>query len=235
MNQVVFEPGNIAGNGAGQTIAIVIWGDNTSLQPTGANFTGSALDVFDKAFGLPAPPSFTIYNQNGQSAERPIWARAMRSRLTSSTRIRWPRTPTSTWSRPATASFGALGQAIYSAAAMLDASVVSMSWGAPSNVSVTVLMSHISIPSRLYPALAVNPNVTFLSSTGDNSASVGASYPAVSPYVVGVGGTVLSVAGLSPNYTYVGETGWADGGRRHQYLSYDEPSLPEYRRLQQRR
>ena len=36
MNQVTFGPTNIVGNGQGQTIAIVIWGDNTSLQPTGA-------------------------------------------------------------------------------------------------------------------------------------------------------------------------------------------------------
>ena len=69
MDQVTFgtSPNTIQGDGAGQTIAIVIWGDNLSLEPTTSpSYAGSALQVFDKTFGLPDPPSFQIYTQNGQ-------------------------------------------------------------------------------------------------------------------------------------------------------------------------
>ncbi len=65
MNLVQFGPTNIVGTGTGQTIAIVIWGDNNRSSRTHGTptYTGSALDVFDKEFNLPDPPSFTIYNQ----------------------------------------------------------------------------------------------------------------------------------------------------------------------------
>ena len=51
--------GGIAGDGSGQTIAIV----NAHSDPTIVN----DLAVFDRTFGLPAPPSFTIVNQYGGS------------------------------------------------------------------------------------------------------------------------------------------------------------------------
>ena len=59
--------------------------------------------------------------------------------------------------------------------------------------------------------------MTFLASTGDNGASASKAgsngpaplYPSVSPLVVAVGGTTLSVGGHSGNYTWVSETGWS--------------------------
>jgi uncharacterized repeat protein (TIGR01451 family) len=50
---------------------------------------------------------------------------------------------------------------------------------------------------------------TFYFSTGDNGASVGRSRPAVSPYVVAVGGTSLNIDG-SGNWS--SETGWSGSG-----------------------
>ena len=213
MNQVTFGPTNIVGNGAGQTIAIVIWGDNTSFQPTGANFTGSALDVFDKAFNLPAPPSFTIYTQDG-AVGRTNTNLGDGDEIALDVEYSHSMAPDAKIDlvEASTATFGALGEAIKSAAITLDASVVSMSWGASYEGAGYGSYEPYLDSYSFIPALEVNPNVTFLASTGDDSASVGASYPAVSPYVVGVGGTVLTVGGTSPNYTYVNETGWADGG-----------------------
>ena len=62
----------IVGNGAGQTIAVVDAGDYTGfVNSTDPNFDSSALHVFDQEFGLPDPPSFTKYNQSGQTSPLP--------------------------------------------------------------------------------------------------------------------------------------------------------------------
>jgi pseudomonalisin/xanthomonalisin len=56
---------------------------------------------------------------------------------------------------------------------------------------------------------------TFTISTGDsgayecNGSKVGASYPAVSPYVTAIGGTTLSTTGTT---VYLSESTWSDGG-----------------------
>ena len=47
-------------------------------------------------------------------------------------------------------------------------------------------------------------------SSGDGG--YGVEYPAASPNVVAVGGTTLTVNGGSGNYSWGGETAWADGG-----------------------
>jgi hypothetical protein len=52
-------------------------------------------------------------------------------------------------------------------------------------------------------------DTTFYFSSGDNGASVGRSYPAVSQYVVAVGGTNLNIDGSS---NYVSETAWSGSG-----------------------
>ncbi len=69
INQVSF--GGITGDGSGQTIALIDAGDNTGFQPTGPNYAGSALQVFDQTFGIPDPPSFQKFNQNGGTALPP--------------------------------------------------------------------------------------------------------------------------------------------------------------------
>ncbi len=61
----------------------------------------------------------------------------------------------------------------------------------------------------IQPALAANPNVTFLSATGDDGSDFGTIYPSASPEVVGVGGTSLFVNGQNQ---WIGETGWSGGG-----------------------
>ena len=53
-----------------------------------------------------------------------------------------------------------------------------------------------------------HPGVTFLASTGDSGAP--GDFPAMSPNVVAVGGTTLTIN--SSTYGYISETGWSDGG-----------------------
>jgi subtilase family serine protease len=81
-------------------------------------------------------------------------------------------------------------------AANHNASVVSMSWGG----------SEFSWETSFDAAFS-NPHVTFVASSGDKGSVV--SYPAASPYVLGVGGTSLNV---DSSGNYLGETAWSDSG-----------------------
>src|SRR5437879_5901867 len=54
VNQIAFSNGTVTGNGAGQTIAIVVAYNDPNIQ--------SDLAAFDRAYGLAAPPSFTVVN-----------------------------------------------------------------------------------------------------------------------------------------------------------------------------
>ncbi len=70
INSILF--GSITGDGAGQTIAIVDAYDDPKLVSTSApNFGTSDLAEFDKAFGLPDPPSFIKVNQHGTTSPLP--------------------------------------------------------------------------------------------------------------------------------------------------------------------
>lgn len=227
MNQVTFGtgPGQIKGDGLGQTIALVIWGDNQSFQPTSSpNYVGSALQVFDKTFGLPDPPSFQIYTQNGVVG-RTNTNLGAGDELALDVEYSHSMAPMANIDlvEASSNSFVDLGQAEFSAAAILDASVVSMSFGASLESAGFGYYEQELDAAYFMPAIAANPNVTFLASTGDSGAAPGAGYPAVSPLVGGVGGTVITVNGTSPNYTYGGETGWTDGGGNFSN-TYPQPS-----------
>jgi subtilase family serine protease len=77
------------------------------------------------------------------------------------------------------------------------ASVVSMSWGGSEASNESTSDVHFNVP-----------NVTMLASSGDGGHGV--EYPAASPYVVGVGGTSLSIN--SSTGAYVSETSWSGSG-----------------------
>ncbi len=87
-------------------------------------------------------------------------------------------------------------QAIDYAATRKDVVVVSMSWGG------TEFPEEISLDSHFN-----KPGITFFASSGDNG--TGASWPASSPYVIGVGGTTLS---LNTNGSVKKETAWSGSG-----------------------
>jgi subtilase family serine protease len=76
-----------------------------------------------------------------------------------------------------------------------DVTAISMSWGGSEFSSESSYDSHFS-----------KNGVAFFASSGDNGAGV--SWPAVSPNVIGVGGTTLNMSGT----TFVSETSWSGSG-----------------------
>src|SRR5204863_6759825 len=82
------------------------------------------------------------------------------------------------------------------AAVNAGATVVSMSWGAMEFSGMSYYDGHFN-----------RANVTFTASSGDNGAGV--EWPAVSPYVLAVGGTTLY---LDSNGNRTSETAWSGSG-----------------------
>lgn len=96
------------------------------------------------------------------------------------------------------------------------ASVVSMSWTCYEFSSETSLDNHF-----------VSNTVTFFASSGD--AGTGVAYPSSSPYVIGVGGTSLS---LNSQGNYQNETAWSGSGGgisafEHEPLFQEEFAIPD--------
>ena len=214
VNLISYGPTHIAGDGTGQTIAIIDWGDNTSFQPTtSTSYTGSALQVFDQTFGLPDPPSFQIYTQNGQVGRTNT---NLGSGVEIALDVEWAHSiaPGAKIAliEANSASFTDTGVAELSAATVLHASVVTMSFGGSLEANGLGYYEQFLDNTYFAPALAADPNITYLASTGDSGSTPGPSYPAVSPLVGGVGGTTLTINGAGPTYTYGGETGWSGSG-----------------------
>ena len=90
-----------------------------------------------------------------------------------------------------------LFQAVQTASQQSGVSVVSMSWASGGEWS----------GETAYDSYFTQPGVTFVAASGDYGWQLGSvNYPAVSPNVLAVGGTTLTVAAQS----YVGESGWGD-------------------------
>jgi hypothetical protein len=202
VNQIAFSNG-VAGDGSGQTIAIVDAYDDPNI--------ASDLHAFDQTFGIADPPSFTKLNQNG-GASLPAanagwseeialdveWAHA----IAPGARILLVEANTS--------SLSDLLAAVDVARQASGVSVVSMSWGSSEFFGETQYDSHFTTPAGHTP-------VTFFASAGDSGA--GASWPAASPNVVAVGGTSLNVAGGN----YASETAWSGSGGGYSQVE-SEPS-----------
>ena len=202
--------GGIAGDGSGQTIAIVdAYDDPALVDSTAPDFATSDLAQFDRQYGLPDPPSFLKLDQSGDTAGLPgtdpagagmpgnweeeesldvEWAHAMAPGASSS----W-----SSATRPAGRTC-TRGRRL--AAALPGVSVVSMSWGSAEYAGETAFDGDFTTP-------AGHPGVTFVAATGDMGAP--GLYPAYSPNVLAVGGTTLT---LQADGTYGGESGWSNGG-----------------------
>jgi len=211
--------GAIVGDGAGQTIALIDAYDNPSFADTGtAAYQGSALQIFDKTFNLPDPPSFQKFNQLGGKnitaapAPKSSWG------VEESLDIEWAHSiaPMANIDlvEGNTPSDTDLYTAMETAGTTLGASVISMSFGASLEGFGLGSMEPILDSEYMAPTLAANPNLTLLSSTGDDGSQgrapiAGPSYPAVSPYVAGIGGTSLFIGGTN---NWLSETGWSGSG-----------------------
>jgi subtilase family serine protease len=194
-NQITFSNGTIQGNGSGQTIAII----DAYSQP---NIAGD-LAAFDSTYGLAAPPSFTVVNQTGGSSlptsdtnwgvEESLdveWAHAMAP----AANILLVEANSSNYSD--------LMTAVQYAANQPGVSVVSMSWGGSEWSGETAYDSYFTTP-------AGHNGVTFVASTGDTGSSGAPEYGSVSPNVLAVGGTQLT---LNSSGGYGSEVAWSGSG-----------------------
>jgi subtilase family serine protease len=172
----------LAATGAGQKIAIVDAYGNASIQ--------SDMDTFCAQFGLPATTVQILGTNPGTDTG---WA------LETALDVEWAHAiaPGATIILSVARSSGIndLLSAV-DAAVSAGATVVSMSWGAAEFSGVSTYDSHFN-----------KAGVTFTASSGDNGA--GLEWPAVSPYVVSVGGTTLT---LDSNNDRVSETAWSGSG-----------------------
>jgi MBG domain-containing protein len=197
----------VVGDGSGQTIAIVEEGVDPTL--------GADLTTFDQFFGIPAPPSFQIIDQNGVTTQNPdIIAEA-------SLDVEWAHAVAPGASivvynaaydpNNGTTSFENLFTAMNQASKLPGVSVVTLSYGGGESAS----LDEQSVDSDF-----TTNGVTFLAASGDTGIygngvrrQVVADYPAASPNIVAVGGTsiVIDSAGDYPGTGTSGEVAWGDG------------------------
>jgi subtilase family serine protease len=203
--------GNFAGkaaNGAGQTIAIVDAFNDATI--------AGDLKTFDSAFGLAAPPSFEVVNQEGQGGVN----------------LPSPSPPGDDWTEETSldvqwahamapgasillveASSDDLSDLLTAVAYAADApgvSVVSLSWGASEFPQETQLDGYFTAP-------AGHGNVSFVAAAGDWGTP--GLWPAYSPNVVAVGGTYLQTSNSAGSYRT--EVGWSFGGGGPSQLEWE--------------
>jgi subtilase family serine protease len=196
-DQASFNNGRVKADGSGQTIAIVDAYDNPNI--------AGDLQTFDQHWGLP-DPVFTRVNQfggntypspdTGWSGEMALdveWAHAVA-----------PRAGILLVEANSSNSSDLLAAVRY-AAYQPGVSVVSMSWGSAEFANEVALDSTFTTP-------AGHNGVTFVAASGDSGASP--EWPGVSPNVVGVGGTTLS---LTSTGAWSSETGWGKGSLSSYY------------------
>jgi subtilase family serine protease len=180
----------VSNQGSGQTIGIVDAYDDPSAE--------ADLGVFDAQFGLPVCTSSNgcfrkVYGNGKVPPANPNWAMEIAldvewaHAIAPKATIVLVETPTNN-----------LSDLINGAAVAVrnGASVVSMSWTA----------SEWSTESSMDKNFVSN-GVTFVAASGD--AGTGVAYPAVSPDVIGVGGTSLT---LNASGAYQSETAWSGSG-----------------------
>jgi subtilase family serine protease len=183
--------GGVAGDGAGQTIAIV----DARSSPTIAN----DLAVFDQTFGLPDPPTFTVVNQNG-GAKLPKKSRGWAQEIALDVEWAHAIAPAANILLVEAKSASTLGDAIDFARNVPGVTVVSVSAGGKE-------FKTEQLADELFTTPPGHEGITFVFAAGDDGGV--AEYPSSSPNVLSVGGTSLD---LSWNGSIVDETVWSDGG-----------------------
>jgi hypothetical protein len=198
VNQIKFSGGKVVGNGAGQTIAIVTAYNDPNI--------GSDLAAFDSQFGLASPPSLTVKNLGGTATDAG-WA------LETSLDVEWAHALAPAAKillvEAVSSSLADLFSAVSYASNQAGVSVVSMSWG------TNEFWGQWSY-DRLFTTPAGHAGVTYVAASGDSGAWNGPMYPSVSPNVLAVGGTSLTLSGGS---SYGSESGWS--GSTGGFSGYD--------------
>ncbi|HET6325081.1 MAG TPA: S53 family peptidase [Planctomycetaceae bacterium] len=192
--------GGVAGDGTGQTIAIVdAYNDPNIIADAAAFNSNFGLQAFNGTTG----PTFKVLNETGGTS-LPANSAVNGWDVEESLDVEWahsiaPQANIILFEANSN-SFGDLLQAVSTAANTTGVSVVSMSWSGGEFGGETGADSYFTTPSG-------HPGVTFLASTGDSGAPSG--YPALSPNVVAVGGTTLSI---DSSGNYLGESAWSGSG-----------------------
>ncbi len=179
--------------GGGETIAIVDAYNDPNI--------AADLATFDTEYNLPAA-NLTVENESGQTTRLPQtdagWS------LEIALDVEWAHAAAPgaklVLVEASSASTSDLMTAVQTAAK--QANVVSMSWGG------SEFQGETAYDTAAYFA---NPNVTFIAASGDDGGAAGAEWPAVSPDVVSVGGTTLSLTSAGAT---VSETAWSASGSR---------------------
>jgi subtilase family serine protease len=190
----------ITEDGTGQTIAIVNAFDDPNI--------ASDLHVFDKQFGIAAPPSLRIVDQTG-GEDLPVpdsgwagetsldveWAHAMAP----GANIILVETDSD--------SIDDLMAGVQWARHSPSVSVISLSWGGSEFVNFGTINPESQ--TQFDGELITPPNhqgVTVVATAGDSGQSAGIEWPASSPNVLSVGGTSLTLTDNAGDYG--SETGW---------------------------
>jgi subtilase family serine protease len=179
----------IAGDGSGQTIAIVDAYDDPNIQ--------SDLAHFDQTFNLPNPVLVKANPQGKLPAADPGWAEEI------SLDVEWAHAIAPGAKillvEANSSSLADLLAAVDYARRQPGVSAVSMSWGGSEFPQETLFDSYFTTPVG-------HNGVTFVASSGDSGAWYGPEWPATSPNVLSVGGTSLYV--LNSSGTFGGESAW---------------------------
>ena len=201
---------SVAGDGSGQTIAIVDAYDDPDLIDTGPGFSSSDLAKFDQKFGLPDPPSFIKLSEYDSSAKLPGVDPAGPANaqgnweVEEALDVEWAHAIAPGASivliECNSSDSTDLFQGVVAAAGLPGVSIVSMSWGSGEFGGETAYDGDLTTPQG-------HEGVTFVASTGDQGSP--GEYPAYSPNVLAVGGTSLY---LSANGSYNSEAGWSGSG-----------------------
>ncbi|MGO9596779.1 MAG: S8 family serine peptidase [Isosphaeraceae bacterium] len=197
-NNIYFQTqkyGTIAGDGSGQTIAIVDAYDDPSIGPD--------LTQFDLQSGLPNPPAFIKYVQTGLTQVDAGWS------LETSLDVEWAHAMAPNANilliEAKSDSLTDLFNAVNFARSIDGVVAVSMSWGTSEFYGENAYDGIFTTPAGHLGGYGIPGGITFVAASGDSGAWSGVTYPATSPYVLAVGATTLSVgAGNS----YAGEQGW---------------------------
>jgi subtilase family serine protease len=184
---------NLPTTGGKGTIALIDAYDDANME--------SDLAAFDKQFGLPscttANGCFEKHKMASSTASNSGWA------METSLDVEWAHAIAPTAKillvEAKTPSGANLLSAIDYAAARKDVVAVSMSWGGAEFSDELSYDSHF--------ASKTSSSIAFFASSGDDG--TGASWPASSPSVIGVGGTSLQV---SSSGVFVAETAWSGSG-----------------------
>jgi hypothetical protein len=217
VNSIFFN--GAAGNGAGETIAIVDALNDPNIVTDAATFsTNYNLPQFNS----PGGPTFQVLNQTGGAA-LPANSTPGQWDIEESLDVEWahaiaPMANIILFEANSTSNTD-LFTAVATAAATAGVSVVSMSFGEPQLAFFYSGTSESSFNST-FTTPAGHQGVTFLAATGDSGA-LGDGYPSLSPDVVSVGGTSLT---LGTDNSYISESTWSGAGGG---LSFIE-SQPSY-------